>query len=599
MIFRVCSFICFWASIASGIDYYVADFSIDGQGSTHDTVGDGFEMSPVIGANWRIRWDSNPSSDQSTNRLVTEGGRFVSSDWGGRAFFETDSIDVSAARSVSIAAVGETVGDEVFNSSLESFAWFYSFDGGPPVYQPARTTDGSLDFGVILDVAEVSSLVVGFDFRINGDGDGFEIRSVRVSDEEFQSLALIIPDQVMKETGDDGGLTLLEAEVRRTGDLENSLDLVLVNGDSTEISIPEGLTIPAGEASARFQVSAVDDDVLDGDQVVSITVSAVGFTSDLGLVTVVDDEVLVIRDVVINEVRVDDLDADDEEYVELYSASGAGVRLDDLWLVVIGDSAENSGVVERAYDLSGEVLRSNFFLIGSSTMTLAVPDMERPQNFLENGDNISILLVEGFSGVEGDDLDVGDDGVLETRPWVRLLSGVSLVKEVNGDDGAGGMIRPGGTEWDYSVDLGIPAVGPDGSFVPGHIYRSSDGSGEWEIGPFAALPGDPSANPPIPPVELADTPGVENQVGPPLPVLTDPVIEVIEMNGRELFLTARGLSDADWIIERSLDLGQSDSWDRVESVRTDHEDGTSTFRVLAGEQVESKMFYRLRGGFGL
>jgi hypothetical protein len=38
----------------------------------------------------------------------------------------------------------------------------------------------------------------------------------------------------------------------------------------------------------------------------------------------------------------------------------------------------------------------------------------------------TFLLVEGFTGAEGDDLDTDDDGVLDVQPWTRIVDGVAL-----------------------------------------------------------------------------------------------------------------------------------------------------------------------------
>ena len=43
----------------------------------------------------------------------------------------------------------------------------------------------------------------------------------------------------------------------------------------------------------------------------------------------------------------------------------------------------------------------------------------------ENSENVTYLLVNGFTGVLGDDLDTNDDGTLDATPWRVLL--MSLV----------------------------------------------------------------------------------------------------------------------------------------------------------------------------
>ena len=54
------------------------------------------------------------------------------------------------------------------------------------------------------------------------------------------------------------------------------------------------VTIPAGQTSATFDVSAVDDDLLDGTQAVIITASAAGYADVTDTVNVNDYETLTI-----------------------------------------------------------------------------------------------------------------------------------------------------------------------------------------------------------------------------------------------------------------------------------------------------------------
>ena len=169
---------------------------------------------------------------------------------------------------------------------------------------------------------------------------------------------------------------------------------------------------------------------------------------------------------VINEIRVDQPGADNDEYFEL--AGSAGESLDGLSYLVLGDSsAGGSGVVESVTHLSGlQVSASGFFLAAEASFSLgASPDLVTSLNF-ENSDNVTHLLVRDFSGSLADDLDSNDDGLLDSTPWTAILDSLALVGS-------------GGGEWAYGpVQLG-PA---DGGAVPMHAYRGTDRSGGWLIG---------------------------------------------------------------------------------------------------------------------
>lgn len=203
----------------------------------------------------------------------------------------------------------------------------------------------------------------------------------------------------------------------------------------------------------------------------------------------------------INEIRIDQTSTDNDEYFELVGTPGAS--LNGYTYLVIGDGTGGSGVIESVTDLTGQVITakdnprsdSGFFLAGEGTMTLATPDMVTTLNF-ENSDNVTHLLVTGFSGANGDDLDTNDDGILDVTPWTAVIDCVALIEEAN---------PPSSTEYEYATALGFPTVGPDGSFVPGQVGRDPDGTGPWIIGLFDPASGTDSpgsSNSGVIPVEL-------------------------------------------------------------------------------------------------
>ncbi len=194
-------------------------------------------------------------------------------------------------------------------------------------------------------------------------------------------------------------------------------------------------------------------------------------------------------DVSISEIRIDQPSTDNDEFFELVGSPGTS--LDGLTYLVIGDGSAGSGVIENVTDLSGlSIPASGYFVAAENTFTLGTADIVTSLNF-ENSDNVTHLLVQGFTGLNGDDLDTDDDGVLDTTPWTAIVDLIALIKEEN---------PPTGTEYHY----GPPTVGPDGSYVPGLAFTCPSG---WTIGAFDPLDGE-------------DTPGAENHcIVPPPDVL--------------------------------------------------------------------------------
>jgi len=168
--------------------------------------------------------------------------------------------------------------------------------------------------------------------------------------------------------------------------------------------------------------------------------------------------------VLINEIRIDNSGGDTDEYFEL--VGNPNETLDGLTYLVIGDGATGSGTIESVTDLTGKNLEDDGFLSvhkEGTVGTCAVYDEEESLNF-ENSDNVTHLLVVGFTGSDGDDLDTDDDGVLDVEPWSDVVDCVALIEEV----GAGDLVY---------CDT---QVGPDGTFVPGHVLRCAF----WVIGDF-------------------------------------------------------------------------------------------------------------------
>ncbi|CAG0950689.1 hypothetical protein PHYC_00184 [Phycisphaerales bacterium] len=194
--------------------------------------------------------------------------------------------------------------------------------------------------------------------------------------------------------------------------------------------------------------------------------------------------------VTINEVRADQSGVDNDEYFEL--AGPAGMSLAGLTYLVIGDGTGASGVVETVVDLSAfSISADGYFCAAETTFTLGGADTilagANPLNF-ENTDNVTHMLVSGFSGANLMDLDTNDDGVLDLTPWSSMLDSIALVN--------GSMPPMANVEWWYG-----PTVGPDGTFHPGHAYRFPNGSGPWNIGLFNVVGGQ-------------DTPGRANTPAP-------------------------------------------------------------------------------------
>ena len=99
----------------------------------------------------------------------------------------------------------------------------------------------------------------------------------------------------------------------------------------------------------------------------------------------------------LQEIRIDQPGADDDEYVEILGDEG--INLDGVFYIVIGDSpAGGSGVIENITDLTGMVIPTGGTLLlaeDQDILGMATPDYIVNLNF-ENGDNVTPFLCMNF-----------------------------------------------------------------------------------------------------------------------------------------------------------------------------------------------------------
>lgn len=126
------------------------------------------------------------------------------------------------------------------------------------------------------------------------------------------------------------------------------------------------------------------------------------------------------------------------EFFEIQGANSASLA--GLSLLVIEGDGTGSGVVDQAFALSSFSLGSNglFLWRDSATVLSPAPHASTVVNVadfnpdIENGTN-SFLLVSGFTGAVGNDLDTNNDGTFETTPWSSITDSVAWTDGTAGD----------------------------------------------------------------------------------------------------------------------------------------------------------------------
>ncbi len=186
--------------------------------------------------------------------------------------------------------------------------------------------------------------------------------------------------------------------------------------------------------------------------------------------------------ILINEIRTDNTGTDTDEYFELVGP--ANTPLTGYTYVVLGDGSSSSnsggcsGVIESFADLSSFSIQADgYFAARNSAATPVLTGYDASIALaFENTDNVTHLLVTGFTGSLTQDLDTNDDGVLDVTPWTSIVDSIGLSK------GTAYNCPVSGANEEYLYTPNV--VGPDGSFVPGMVRRCSTG---LVIGPFGSL----------------------------------------------------------------------------------------------------------------
>ncbi|MCZ8222733.1 MAG: hypothetical protein O9324_01905, partial [Microcystis sp. LE19-84.1B] len=97
--------------------------------------------------------------------------------------------------------------------------------------------------------------------------------NINIIDNESPSLKVVIDKDVISETG------TATATITRNTDTSSDLIVTLNSSDTTEATVPNTVTIAAGQTSATFTITGISDGINDGSQTVTITASATGLNS--------------------------------------------------------------------------------------------------------------------------------------------------------------------------------------------------------------------------------------------------------------------------------------------------------------------------------
>ena len=105
------------------------------------------------------------------------------------------------------------------------------------------------------------------------------------------TLTVSIADDSVSETA---GVAATTATVTRT-DTVGDLVVTLASDAPDEATVPSIITIPDGQSSATFDITAIDDGTADGTQTVTVAATANGYAGGSDELDVTDDEASLVR----------------------------------------------------------------------------------------------------------------------------------------------------------------------------------------------------------------------------------------------------------------------------------------------------------------
>lgn len=203
------------------------------------------------------------------------------------------------------------------------------------------------------------------------------------------------------------------------------------------------------------------------------------------------------------------------EFIELLSTTAGVEAMTGLTFLAIDGDGSNAGVIDQALSLNSFSTGTNGLFLWrdnaavlspapAPATTLNVADFNPD---IENGSN-TYLLVSGFTGAVGNDLDTNDDGVIDVAlPWGGVADAISFIE------------NDGTANYGYALALGgVSFGGVSAAFTPDAFVRFQNGQPRFmdvngtSPGPFDVDPLETSG--PVP-AGLVLTPGSANQVPEP------------------------------------------------------------------------------------
>jgi hypothetical protein len=271
------------------------------------------------------------------------------------------------------------------------------------------------------------------------DGSG----SIAIDDWETLSVQLSqarVPETVGKTSA---------SVSRSNSDTSKPLTVTLIGQGSTQVEVPNQVTIPAGQSSVLFDISIQDNDLVTGDFVETIRVSGQGYVDGSTDLTVMDQESL--------QMSLDTPKVDERNGSAKLSITRLNSNVDQPLTLFI------SANPDREVDLPSQVTIPS----GESSIDVLVRGHD---DFLFDGDITTIITVSALNyvSVAANIVVVDDDiktpGTNPKNPYdvdndgsVSPLDVLVIINRIN-TNRSSQPIQEGGYYYDVDKDLGVSPI---------------------------------------------------------------------------------------------------------------------------------------------
>jgi hypothetical protein len=195
----------------------------------------------------------------------------------------------AGAAATTITVTRNTPADSPLSVFLSSSDTTAAAVSTTPVVIPAGYASASFPVDAVDDQYVGATKTATISASAPGFVGGSDVLNVTETDQPALS-----PVITAHKVAENAGASATTVTVTRNTDTSSDLVVNVVSSNMAAATVPATVTIPAGQTSATFPISAIDDGKVNGDQTATITASAAGLTSGSDSLTIAESDQLAL-----------------------------------------------------------------------------------------------------------------------------------------------------------------------------------------------------------------------------------------------------------------------------------------------------------------